>query len=161
MESKASDYIGILEQSLDKKIRVLEQIIEQDNIQEQQLNDPNLDPEAFDRTVEEKSRLIDELNLLDDGFEQVYDRVRDEVQEHKAEYKEEIRRMQQKIRQITDKSMQIQTQEARNKMLMETKFNSIHKQVKEIRQSQKMVNQYYRNMVKANYIDPQFVDNKK
>ena len=69
--------------------------------------------------------------------------------------------MQQKIRQITDKSMQIQTQEARNKMLMETKFNSIHKQVKEIRQSQKMVNQYYRNMVKANYIDPQFVDNKK
>ncbi len=161
MENRAGSYLNILEQSLDKKIKILDQIIEQDQLQEQQLQNPSLEPEEFDQTVEEKSRLIDELELLDDGFEQVYDRVKDELKGHKELYKEEIRRMQQKIRQITDKSMQIQTQEARNKMLMEAKFASIHKQVKEIRQSQKMVNQYYRNMMKTNYIDPQFVDNKK
>ena len=161
MENRADSYLNILEQSLDKKIKILDQIIEQDQLQEQQLQDPNLEPEEFDQTVEEKSRLIDELELLDDGFEQVYNRVKEELQDHKELYKEEIRHMQQKIRQITDKSMQIQTQEARNKMLMEAKFASIHKQVREIRQSQKMVNQYYRNMMKTNYIDPQFVDNKK
>lgn len=161
MENRADSYLNILEQSLDKKIKILDQIIEQDQLQEQQLQNPSLEPEEFDQTVEEKSRLIDELELLDDGFEQVYDRVKDELKGYKEIYKEEIRRMQQKIRQITDKSMQIQTQEARNKILMEAKFASIHKQVREIRQSQKMVNQYYRNMMKTNYIDPQFVDNKK
>lgn len=161
MENRAGSYLNILEQSLDKKIKILDQIIEQDQLQEQQLQNPSLEPEEFDQTVEEKSRLIDELELLDDGFEQVYGRVKDELKGRKELYKEEIQRMQKKIRQITDKSMQIQTQEARNKMLMEAKFASIHKQVKEIRQSQKMVNQYYRNMMKTNYIDPQFVDNKK
>ena len=161
MENTAKTYLNILEQSLDKKIRVLDRIIEQDQIQMQQLEDPNLEPDEFDRTVEAKSELIEKLNLLDEGFEQVFDRVKAEVGDHKEAYREEIRRMQEKIRQITAKSMEIQTQEARNKSLMEQKFNAIHKQVKEIRQSQKVVNQYYRNMMKNAYADPQFLDNKK
>ena len=41
------------------------------------------------------------------------------------------------------------------------KFTEVKKQVREIRSSQKVVNQYYRNMMKTNYIDPQFLDNKK
>lgn len=161
MENTAKTYLNILEQSLDKKIRVLDRIIEQDQIQMQQLEDPNLEPDEFDRTVEAKSELIEKLNLLDEGFEQIFDRVKAEVGDHKEAYREEIRRMQEKIRQITAKSMEIQTQEARNKSLMEQKFNAIHKQVKEIRQSQKVVNQYYRNMMKNAYADPQFLDNKK
>ena len=161
MENTAKTYLNILEQSLDKKIRVLDQIIEQDRIQLAQLQDPNLEPDEFDRTVEAKSELIEKLNLLDEGFEQVFDRVKEEVGDHKEAHREKIRRMQEKIRQITAKSMEIQTQEARNKSLMEQKFNAIHKQVKEIRQSQKVVNQYYRNMMKSAYADPQFLDNKK
>ena len=161
MDNTAKTYLQILEQSLDKKINVLNRIIEQDQIQLGQLQDPNLDPDDFDQTVEKKAKLIEELELLDDGFEQVFARVKDEIGDHKDAYKAEIRRMQEKIRQITAKSMEIQTQEARNKNLMEQKFNSIHKQVKEIRQSQKVVNQYYRNMMKNAYADPQFLDNKK
>lgn len=161
MDNTAKTYLQILEQSLDKKINVLNRIIEQDQIQLGQLQDPNLDPDDFDQTVEKKAKLIEELELLDDGFEQVFARVKDEIGDHKETYKTEIRQMQEKIRQITAKSMEIQTQEARNKNLMEQKFNSIHKQVKEIRQSQKVVNQYYRNMMKSAYTDPQFLDNKK
>ena len=161
MDNTAKTYLQILDQSLDKKINVLNRIIEQDQIQLGQLQDPNLDPDDFDQTVEKKAKLIEELELLDDGFEQVFARVKDEIGDHKDAYKAEIRRMQEKIRQITAKSMEIQTQEARNKNMMEQKFNSIHKQVKEIRQSQKVVNQYYRNMMKNAYTDPQFLDNKK
>ena len=161
MDNTAKTYLQILEQSLDKKINVLNRIIEQDQIQLGQLQDPNLDPDDFDQTVEKKAKLIEELELLDDGFEQVFARVKDEIGDHKETYKTEIRQMQEKIRQITAKSMEIQTQEARNKNLMEQKFNSVHKQVKEIRQSQKVVNQYYRNMMKNTYADPQFLDNKK
>lgn len=161
MDNTAKTYLQILDQSLEKKISVLNRIIEQDQIQLQQLENPNLDPDDFDQTVEAKAKLIEELELLDDGFEQIFARVKEEIGDHKEGYKTEICQMQEKIRQITAKSMEIQTQEARNKNLMEQKFNSIHKQVKEIRQSQKVVNQYYRNMMKNTYADPQFLDNKK
>lgn len=161
MDNAAKTYLTILEQSLDKKIKVLNQIIEQDQIQLQQLQNPNLEPDEFDQTVEAKAKLIEELELLDQGFEQVFEHIKSEIGDHKEAYKEEIRNMQEKIREITDRSMQIQTQEARNKTLMERKFSSIHKQVREIRQSQKVVNQYYRNMMKRTYTEPQFMDNKK
>ena len=45
--------------------------------------------------------------------------------------------------------------------LMEQKFASVKKQVKEIRSSQKVVNQYYKNMMKKGYVEPHFLDNKK
>lgn len=161
MDNAAKTYLTILEQSLDKKIKVLNRIIEQDQIQLQQLQNPNLEPDEFDQTVEAKAKLIEELELLDQGFEQIFDRVKRELGDSKDAYKAEIRSMQEKIRQITDKSMEIQTQEARNKALMEQKFSSVHKQVREIRQSQKVVNQYYKNMMKRTYVEPQFLDNKK
>ena len=69
--------------------------------------------------------------------------------------------MQGSIRALTEKSMEIQAQEARNKQLMEQKFTSVKKQVREIRSSQKVVNQYYKNMMKKGYAEPQFLDNKK
>lgn len=161
MENTEKTYLIILEQSLDKKIVILNRIIEQDQIQLQQLQNPNLEPDEFDQTVEVKAKLIEELELIDQGFEQIFDRVKSEIGNNKELYKTQIRSMQEKIRQITDKSMEIQTQEARNKALMEKKFSAIHKQVREIRQSQKVVNQYYRNMMKKGYTEPQFLDNKK
>ena len=69
--------------------------------------------------------------------------------------------MQELIRQLTEKSAAIQVQEARNKRLMEQKFASVKKQVREVRTSQKIVNQYYKNMMKTNFIEPQFTDSKK
>ena len=48
-----------------------------------------------------------------------------------------------------------------NKALMQEKFAAVKRQVREVRQSQKVVNQYYRNMMKTNFIDPQFTDKKK
>ena len=65
------------------------------------------------------------------------------------------------IRRLTDKSATIQAQEARNKDLMTQKFASVRKQVKEVRKSQKVVNQYYKSMMKSGYMEPQFTDNKK
>lgn len=156
-----NNYIEVLIQSLKKKNQVLDSIIHANHGQKEALEDPNLDPDEFDVTVEEKAALMDQLNQLDDGFEQIYARVREELQENRENYKEEIHQMQELIRQLTDKSTAIQAQELRNKDLMSQKFASIKKQVREIRSSQKVVNQYYKNMMKTNYIDPQFTDSKK
>lgn len=155
------NYILILLQDLKKKSLVLDGIINANQKQKEALEDPNLDPEDFDKLVEEKTRLIEELERLDSGFEQVFSRVREELQGNKESYKAEIREMQKMIREITDKSATIQTGELRNKELMQKKFSDVKRQVREIRASQKVVNQYYKNMMKANYVEPQFMDNKK
>lgn len=156
-----NQYINIMLQSLQKKLKVLDSIIQINKRQKEELENPSLDPDDFDKTVEEKSELIEQLELLDNGFEKLYEKVREKLQANKEEHKDEILQMQNDIRLLTEKSMEIQAQEARNKQLMEQKFASVKKQVKEIRSSQKVVNQYYKNMMKKGYTEPQFLDNKK
>ena len=111
--------------------------------------------------MEEKAKLIAELEKLDDGFDEVFQKVRDDLTNHKEEYRDEIKTMQELIRSLTAKSATVQGQEARNKVLMEQKFTAIKGQVRKVRSSQKVVNQYYQNMMKVNLVDPQFTDSKK
>lgn len=157
----AENYLLIMIQSLKKKIQVLDCIIDANIRQKADLENPNLDPDDFDKTVEEKARYIEQLDLLDSGFDKLFERVKEEVGNNKAAYKDEIKEMQTLITRITEKSSEIQVQEMRNKELMTQKFAKIHKQARDVRTSQQAVNQYYQNMKKLNVIDPQFMDNKK
>ena len=95
-------YIAIMIQSLEKKEQVLDKIIELDTVQKNQLEDPNLTPDDFDDVVEQKSKLIEQLDNLDSGFEKLFERVKEELEGNKETYKEEIRIMQDHIRKITD-----------------------------------------------------------
>mgnify|MGYP001145503085 CR=1 FL=1 len=74
---------------------------------------------------------------------------------------EQIRQMQELIREIVAKTMSAQAEEARNKQLIEKKFASVKKQIREVKSSQKAVNTYYQNMMKNAYLDSQFLDRKK
>ena len=157
----AENYLMIMIQSLKKKIEVLDCIIDADERQKIDLEDPSLDPDDFDKIVEEKARYIEHLDLLDQGFDKLFERVKEQVNNNRELYKNEIREMQALITTVTEKSNEIQVQEARNKELMTQKFTKVHKQARDVRASQQAVNQYYQNMKKINYIDPQFMDNKK
>ncbi len=157
----AENYLLIMIQSLKKKIQVLDCIIDANDRQKSGLEDPNLDPDDFDIIVEEKAKYIEQLDLLDSGFDKLFTRVREELNTNRAAYAEEIKEMQTLIQKVTEKSNRIQVQEARNKDLMTQKFSKIHKQVRDVRMSQQAVNQYYQNMKKINFIDPQFMDNKQ
>ena len=154
-------YIEIMIQSLNKKLQVLDAIIEQNNKQKEVLENPKAEVEEFDVTVEEKSRLIEQMQQLDSGFEKLFERVQEELNGHKEDYADAIRTMQSCIRRITDKSMEIQAQEARNKDLMVRKFAFVKDTAKSVRTNAKVANQYYKNMMKLNYVSPQFMDNKK
>ena len=66
--------------------------------------------------------------------------------------------MQDSIRRITDKSMEIQVQEARNKDLMTQKFARIKSKARTVRTNYKAANQYYKNMMQTGVVDPQFMD---
>ena len=148
-------YIAIMIQSLEKKEQVLDKIIELDTVQKNQLEDPNLTPDDFDDVVEQKSKLIEQLDNLDSGFEKLFERVKEELEGNKETYKEEICIMQDHIRKITDKSVKIQSQEARNKV------NGIKKQARQVRKGANVASKYYQSMTKTGYVDPQFMDNKK
>lgn len=155
------NYINIMIQSLLKKEKVLDQILQLSREQADLLEDPNLEPEDFEKNIDDKAACIEELESLDTGFERLYEEVAEQLKNQKDQYKDEIAKMQECIRRITEKSMDIQSREARNKELAAKKFSDVRKQVKQIRDSQKVVKQYYDNMRKRNFVDPQFMDNKK
>lgn len=157
----AENYLMIMIQSLKKKIQVLDCIIDANDRQKAGLEDTNLDPDDFDKIVEEKSKYIEHLDLLDQGFDKLFERVKEELNQNREVYKAEIKEMQALITSVTEKSNKVQVQEARNKELMTQKFAKVRKQARDVRASQQAVNQYYQNMKKINYIDPQFMDNKQ
>lgn len=154
-------YIEIMIQSLSKKLQVLDAIIEQNIKQKDILENQKSTVEEFDATVEAKTALIEQMQQLDSGFEKLFDRVREELADKKDTHAESIQTMQSCIRRITDKSMEIQAQEARNRDLMVRKFAYVKETAKNVRTNSKAASQYYKNMMKLNYVDSQFMDNKK
>ena len=154
-------YIEILIQSLKKKLEVLHDIQAMNEEQRVLLLDENLPPEDFEKNIQKKSDLIERLELLDNGFDEVYQRVRTQLQENQSLYKEQIGLLQTLIRDVTAAGSQIKAQEQRNYDLAVQKFSSIKKQIREVKTSYKAVSQYYQNMMKLNFVDPQFMDNKK
>lgn len=153
-------YVEIMLQSLEKKEKVLDNIILLNQRQRDGLEDPLFTPEEFDEIVEGKSKLIDQLLQLDSGFEKMFERMKEELETNREAYAGEIKRMQVLIKSITDKSVQVQTQEARNKDLMTQKFASVKQQAKSVRVGGKVLEQYRQNMTGVNLVDPQFMDNK-
>lgn len=154
-------YLNILEDSLNKKIDVLKHIREVNNAQTEILKREPVDLEAFDQTVDEKDLYIAELTKLDEGFETLYDNVKQELVGNRQKYAEQIKRMQKLITQITDESVSIQAQEARNKVLVESCFKKERQNLGKSRKNSQAVYGYYQNMNSMKDVQPQFMDKKK
>ncbi len=145
-DSMPDTYIAIMLQSLKKKEQVLDEIIRLDDQQKDTLTDLECPFDVFDETVEAKSACIDQLNQLDSGFEKLYAQVAEELDQNREDYAKEIRDMQQCIRRVTDKSVKIQAQEARNKQLMKEKFSTVQKQATDVRKNSRAITGYYNSM---------------
>lgn len=156
-----NDYVSVMIQSLQKKVQVLDEIIEKNKEQQQILEQEEFDGGAFEQNVEEKGNLIDHINFLDEGFEELYSRMKAVLETEKQAHKEDILLMKQLITEITEKSVTIQSEEVRNRRLVERRFSQERKKVKSMRNSSTVAKQYYTNMAKLNYVDAQFMDKKK
>lgn len=154
-------YISIMIQSLKKKEQVLNEIIRLDDLQKNQLTNPESSVEDFEQTVEAKSACIEQLEQLDSGFEKLYSEVAEELENNKEKYADQIRQLQEHIRIVTDKSVKIQAQEARNKDLMMQKFSTVKKHARDVRANSKAITGYYRTMNQSAYMDPLYMDGKK
>jgi len=156
-----NSYIEILKQSLTKKIELLDTIMALNVLQKDMLENPDLDPDELEENLNRKADLVEQLSKLDDGFSQIYDRVRTDLTENRGAYSEDIAQMKRDITAIMDKSTAIQSQEKRNQVLMQQKFTSVKKQIKEVKKSRQAVNSYYRNMMKMGTPGSTFLDDKK
>lgn len=154
-------YVAVLEDSLKKKVDILRQLQLLCQEQSDMLDDEAMTPEMFENNVAKKGILITKLESLDEGFEQLYGRVKQELTSNREQYKDCILHMQELIRDVTDRSVQIQVMEARNKDKVQRRFGSIRAQIREVRHSGKAVSNYYQNMMKMNTVEPQFMDSKK
>jgi hypothetical protein len=158
---KGSTYITILIQSLEKKVAVLDKIIESNKEQKEILSQEEMDTDRFEANLNEKGDLIDELNLLDDGFQEIYDRIKDELGTNRELYKEEIKRMQKLISDITERSVTIRAEEERNRQLASRQFDNMRGNIQVAKRSRQAANTYYSSMSRVNTIDAQFMDKRK
>ncbi len=153
--------MDMLEESLVKKIEVMKKIEEENEKQKMLLKNPNeVDEEAFDKILDDKGELIDQLLKLDDGFQTLFDRVKEEVGQNKEQYKEQIKRMQGCIQEITGMSASIEAAEHRNKKLAEEYFSAAREKMNFSRQTSAAAFNYYQTMNNFRNIPPQFLDNK-
>lgn len=155
------NYLHVLEESLQKKLDVLCRIQTISEQQEQILSEDTVSEDAFDKSIDEKDALIKELNKLDEGFESLYAHIKEQLLAGKHKYKSQIAVLQTKIAEVTEKSVAIQAQEARNKKLAEDYFSRAKQELKKGRRSSKAALDYYKSMNKAQMVSPQFLDKKK
>ena len=97
------NYLGILEESLEKKVLVLDEIEDYTAKQERLLKQEKVSMEELDANMEQKDGLIQKLTALDDGFETLYERVKEQLSTNKDAYKNQIKRIQELITKVTEK----------------------------------------------------------
>lgn len=151
----------ILVESLEKKSRILDEIIRENETQELLFKQEDLDMEALDASSDRMGALADKLDLLDEGFESVYDRIRQELIDNKEAYRDEIKRMQALIAEITEKVVGINAARMRNKLQAENHFKKNRQQIGRASSKMKASQNYYNNMNRLSYVDSQFYDTKK
>ena len=110
---------------------------------------------------QEKQRLIDEVVRLDEGFEILYEKLAKELEGNRQRYAAQIRELQAKVAKVTELSVSVQAQEARNKKLVENYFARERAGIGQRRKNAKSAFDYYKSMSGAGYVPPQMYDNKQ
>ncbi len=154
------DYINIMIDGLHKKSSLLDAIIESNGQLEKVINEPEMDMEQFGKILDEKDGYAKQITQLDEGFQSLFDKIQDEIRNNKDQYRQQILEMQQLIRELTDKAVQIQDTEARHRLTIEGQFAKKHKRLQVAKRGMNVAQNYYKNMSKLNIVDSQFLDKK-
>ena len=72
------NYVVILRESLEKKVRILKDIIRRNEEQKDILEDKNAAVDVFEKNVSEKDALVQQIVALDEGFDTLFKRVENE-----------------------------------------------------------------------------------
>lgn len=154
-------YIQILIDSLAKKERIMQNLYHATSQQEQLIKQQDFSMDDFQEIMELKEGLLKELEDNDEGFQVIYERVHSVIEKEKQLYVNEIKKMQQSISAITQKSVEIQALEQRNKVRLETYFSNKKKELREGVQGVNTTSNYYKVMSNTQVPASVFLDQKK
>lgn len=152
--------LDLLIEVLRKKAGYLQQLLTY--TQEQSIVLEKDEIEGFNDLIQPKEELIDKVIEIDDYFQTIYENIRGIIEKHPELYKEKVQIMKQVITIIGDLGVAITVQEGRNKNYFDFKAKAEKKEHTDLRQSNKIVSNYYSNMNKQKKINqsPSF-DSKK
>lgn len=154
-------YIQILVETLEKKRKLLEEIYSVTKEQTELLVKNSFSIEEFDETMEQKGKLINAINELDNGFSLLFEKVKEEIKGNKIKYKEEITKLQKLISIITELGVQIEALERQNKIKLQICLSQKRKEIKNSKANNKMAASYYKNMINQHQGQSYFLDKKK
>jgi hypothetical protein len=160
-ESQKQTYIALLEASLIKKRDLLLELCQLSKDQQTIILENKVDSEKFDETIEQKEIRIQQINQLDDGFEQLYQRVREELTAAPKNYQNEINNLKELITAVTDIGVELQVIERHNKAKIEFYFQSRKKDMRNLRLNSKTATNYYKTMTELHEQQAYFFDKKK
>lgn len=149
MENENRVYVNMMEDSLERKKRVLMRLLEQTREQEQLLRDEGMNPDRFLEILDEKGTQIDELNRLDEGFDRLFQAVEKEINANRSAYESQIRRMQKLIGEVTELGIQIQALEHQNSGHLKVYLANQRKEIREFHLNNRTAASYFQNMANA------------
>ena len=152
-------YVDMMTAGLQKKLMLLDNIIEVNRQLEKLMAQP-LELEVFRELMDEKDGYVQQINQLDSGFQSVFDKVKETLDSNRTQYREQILMMQQLIRQLTDRTVQIEECEARLRLMIEGQFSRMHRENQAAKKGMNVAQSYYKSMSGMTVVDAQFMDKK-
>lgn len=162
MQEINKTYIQIMIDTLIKKIEVLQEIERITLRQSEILSDFNFDEEEFEKTLEKKGIRLRELQRLDQGFEDMYERARTSLAQESGTQYEQGRLLQERIHTCMDLGVRIEAAERRNRQRFEQSMLYKRQGIGQFHAKNQAANLYYSHMANqhmngASY----FMDKKK
>lgn len=146
MATETNVYISALQESLRKKQKLLQEILELTTEQKEILAQDRPDMDRFDQILAEKEERITVLNELDQGFDSLFQKIKDTLEQQKYQYKQQIQQMQRDIKAITDLGVTIQGMEHQNRDAFQKYLMQERQEIKIGRSSSQTAVSYYQNM---------------
>lgn len=159
--STIETYLNILIDSLNNKIKYLNRILELTKKQEELIKNTELDLDSFEKIMDEKTKHIEAIEVIDAGFQSTFDRIKDILTNQTNIYANELKQLKEKIALASDVGISIQVLEERNKINIQRHFSGKKTQVKNFKKSRATAANYYKSMNKMQPGQSYFMDQKK
>ncbi len=153
-------YLRVMQDVLVRKKKVLTGLFEATRSQETALAQESIDEKAFNDAMDVKTKLIEELNEMDEGFQTLFDKISPEIKEKGREHADQIRRLQALIQEITDLSVTVSALEKKNRSALDKRIEELRQGKKSFKVSRQTADKYYKSMNRLNAVTPVFLDEK-
>ncbi|MBQ6537887.1 MAG: flagellar export chaperone FlgN [Eubacterium sp.] len=139
-------YAGMMTDSLKKKKEILQKLLAHTEEQEALLSSEEMDVDRFEALLDEKGKGIDELNKIDDGFDNLFGKMEAEFKSDPGAYADDIKIMKKLIGDVTDLGTKIQVIEKKNNDRFKKYLTTERQKLRESNRSQQTAMTYLQNM---------------